>query len=1403
MFQATRLSGKIELIPLLHGKISIANIQLYGFDINLYQNKEKESANFQFLIDKFAKKSDKPSNPDLRINSILIRRGKLSWHRPYRPLTPGQFNPDHIELDKISATLSLKQYTRDSLNLNVKKVSFEEHSGIQLKQFSFKLTANRQEALLEHATVELPHSQLTLSPITFHYDIPDTLDNHTFKHLEIKGQIDKCIFHPSDFSPFYTSAEHAQRLRHFPPLYVSAQFGGDLNEFKADRLTFHTEDGGIRLDCPVTISRLQNISDCTVQGDIQTLQINHNGMQQIADCLDQHKNYVLALGTLHANGNISYHPKHSTGNLSLHTDVGQLHLAGTLTDRNRFKATIHSQGIMLDKLTGREKDFGNLAFNLSGTGMLHPDNPPTASLEGTINNFSYRKHEYQDIALYINHKEGTFNGKVSVQDIYMGITAEGSLNLKTAPFVKADIAVSHFNPHALSLTSKYEGRTFNGNIQADLRGSNVENMEGHISLNDFLMSDGEEEYTTGPVVLEAHDESGVRDLSFTSDFIQAEMKGSFKFKTLVAHSKQLLHRYIPTFIQQPTIKKDISDDVTLVMRIKNTEPIEKIFDIPLQVPETGHVTGHLNSQTNQLDLNASFPAIDYNGHLLSQLQISTEQSADSISCTVGFKKQIGKSPVDFLLYTRAANDNLYTSINWTNYASSLYKGNISTTARFQKNEENRKLTDIEFHPSQIIVNDSIWNVHASHVLISPDNTNIDHFKIGQKDYYLTLNGNVSPHTDDSLMIDLKNINLEYIFNLINFHAVDFTGYATGKVYATNLLRSPIVDARLHVQDFTFNRAYLGNMNLYGGWEKEKNGIYLNAHIADPAHQSMTTVEGDIRIGAPPKGGLDLMINTEKIDLAFLNKYTDGIFTNLQGRASGWTRVFGPFKGINLEGDMLVNEARMKVNATEVDYHLVNDSVILRPDNILFRNAIIYDHIGSPGTQSHYAVVNGALQHTNLSRMRFDFNIEAHNILGYDVKDFGENVFCGTAYATGNIRFNGQPGDLNINIDARPESNTLFVYNLSSPTTLTDNQFITYKNPKEEINEEHTHTNQPVVAAPTTDMRINFNLDLNPSATMKILMDAKSGDYISLNGHGNIRANYYNKGKFTMYGTYTVDHGLYKLSLQDVIRKDFIFNPGGTIIFGGDPIQADLNLQAVYTVPSVSLNDLSARSTFSQNNVRVNCLMNLGGKAQAPQIGFDFDLPNVNEDEKQMVRSLISTEEEKNMQVIYLLGIGRFYTYDYNNTEQSQSSVAMKSLLSSTLSGQLNQMFSSILGNNSNWNIGTNLSTGEVGWSDMDVEGLLSGRLLNNRLLINGNFGYRDNTTTSTNNNFIGDFDIQWLLTQSGNISLKAYSKTNDRYFTKSTLTTQGIGIGLKRDFNTWRDILRLFTPKKRRKPLQQ
>lgn len=162
----------------------------------------------------------------------------------------------------------------------------------------------------------------------------------------------------------------------------------------------------------------------------------------------------------------------------------------------------------------------------------------------------------------------------------------------------------------------------------------------------------------------------------------------------------------------------------------------------------------------------------------------------------------------------------------------------------------------------------------------------------------------------------------------------------------------------------------------------------------------------------------------------------------------------------------------------------------------------------------------------------------------------------------------------------------------------------------------------------------------------------------------------------------------------------------------------------------------------------------------------------------------------NKQLIYLLGFGRFFTNEYarangeNNTNQ-----AVNNLLSSTLSGQINQILTNAIGSESKWNFGTGLSTGEKGWEDMDVEGTLSGKLLDDRLLINGNFGYRDNSMTN-NSSFVGDFDVKWRLSENGNTYLKAYNLTNDRYFTKSTLNTQGVGATYQKDFENWKDLFR-------------
>ncbi|WP_368128608.1 translocation/assembly module TamB domain-containing protein, partial [Bacteroides salyersiae] len=509
--------------------------------------------------------------------------------------------------------------------------------------------------------------------------------------------------------------------------------------------------------------------------------------------------------------------------------------------------------------------------------------------------------------------------------------------------------------------------------------------------------------------------------------------------------------------------------------------------------------------------------------------------------------------------------------------------------------------------------------------------------------------------------------------------------------------------------------------------------------------------------------------------------------DVRGRASGKVHFYGKFKGLTLDGAVMTDTS-MKFDILNTSFAL-KDTIRLAPEGITFDNIHIADMEG------HQGKLNGYLHYEHFKNIKYQFDIQVNNMLVMNTQESPDFPFYGTVYATGNALLTGNAQDgLDANIAMTTNRNTNFTYSTGTVASATNNQFIKFvdKTPRRSIQDSvqlvsfYEQVQQKIEKKESqTDIRLNILVDATPDATMKIIMDPVAGDYISGRGSGNIRMEFYNKGDMKMFGNYHIQQGIYKFSLQEVIRKDFIIKEGSTITFNGPPLDATLDIQASYTVPSASLNDLipDASTIIQQPNVRVNCMMNLNGILLRPTIKLGIELPNERDEVQALVRNYLSTDEQMNMQILYLLGIGKFYME--NNTGERQSSDMMSSVLSSTLSGQLNNMLSQIIDNN-NWNIGTNLSTGEKGWTDMEVEGILSGQLLNNRLIINGNFGYRDNPMANTN--FVGDFEAEWLLTRSGDVRLKAYNETNDHYYTKTNLTTQGVGVMYKKDFNKWNEL---------------
>ena len=1370
MLQVARLGAQLNAWDLFQGRIRIGNTQLFGLHAQLYQTEKDEPTNFQFVLDAFASQDTTSSSPiDLRIGQIVIRRGNVKWDQYWKPQTQARFNPAHLALQNLNFTGQLKALTSDSLHLEVKRLDVREQSGLCIKNLHFDLEGNRSHSILSNFELSLPHSTLHIPQLTAHYRWDDRQMLHAMLSL-----------HASLSSTDFTSI-HPIFNRINNTISIDLEGNGTPMLFKLHKLQLTDQNHDVRASINGSIFNLStNIEQIATELSIDYITTTPQFITKYAP-----NPYLESLGEITLSGGLRWRNPRIEGDWNILTRLGQVQFHGEGDKSGQVQAHITSPHFALGQLGDGNvlADLGNTTLDLTASGQI----PNDFRLQGLLPLLEYKGYPYRNIELNTRiTQEQLYEGSISIQDPNLALTLEGKADFKHKA-IRTHAQIQRIAPHALNLTTRYLHTHFSGTLWADLQGQTWENMAGQVQLNDFTMATGDSTYRPGDIHFTSKPNEGERHLMLISPFLEAQLNGQFAFRSLASNLKQMASTYLPSLITATEKATNNTDYGSAVVRLYNAEPLRRLTGIDLHIEQPITLQGAVDAGTRTLELTAQAPRLRYGNEHLQNIDLRMESNRQSLRSSLKLQRLMKGNYVDFGIESNTINEQLNTRLYWNNQAQPLWAGDINLVSRFWKDQDDKLAVSGEILPSNLVVNDSLWNIYPGSLAYHDGVLEIDSFAVGRGAHYLRVDGKASKNRSDTLHAELRNMKLEYIFSLINFHAVDFTGEVTGHVYGHSLFSQPYADAFLQIPQFAINQGTLGNLKLYGNWGRRKYSIFLDGVINDPSNHSLTLVQGDITPKKDvPHHGLNLDIKATRANLFFLNKFTSSIFDNLQGRASGWARLYGPFKELNVEGDLLVNEASIGIPFTGVRYHLENDSISLRPDNIYFTNATLYDPQGSPQTNGHRGKVSGHLRHKSLSDLQYDIQIEGNNLLAYDFKEFGDMPFYGTVYATGNVRLTGSPGQVDIGIKAQPERGTTLTYNATSPDKLTQSQFITYIDRKQKTNEEAQPLSTPA-EAPESDIRINFDLDVTPQSTLNLLMDARAGDMLSLNGQGRMLARYYNKGSFQLFGTYRVEHGTYGLSVQEIIRKNFEFKGGGTMVFTGDPFEADLNLQAAHMVSGVSLNDISARATFSNTSARVNCLMNITGKARHPRISFDFDILNVNEDEKQMVRSLISTEEERNMQVVYLLGIGRFYTYDYNNATQGQGYTAMNSLLSSTLSGQINQMLANMTGN-TNWNFGANLSTGETGWSDMDVEGMLQGSLLNNRLLLNGNFGYRDNPMAATS--FVGDFDAQYLLTRTGTVSLKAYSQTNDRYFTKSSLTTQGIGLRLKKDFSSWRNLFR-------------
>lgn len=1405
-----KLGAGISLKDLIANKrVVVTYGEIVGLNGHVTRPDKASPTNIQFIIDAFKPKDDKPPKPfDVEVKTVVIRKSSLTYDVLDQPHKPGQFDANHLAVNNLMADLTLPRLKNNDFDIRVKRLSFDEQSGFSLQRMSTNVHITDNALDIQDIKVKLPSSDIRLDDMHLEYSSLKEL-GHELAQMPLRVSTPGSTITPSDFKAFLP------QLKSFTePLRITADVVRDGSRIEFPTLSVHSGNGGLALNAQGGFSMPTKGGYYTFDLDRIDLDAKSGEIANITSLITtlspQAKNIISHCGNITLDGEL-----HGTGNNlrfngDVGTSLGAAYLDGTLAQHagtTRFNGHVKTDGLKLGTLLDKGDLLNEVAMDAQIDATIH-GNDVSGHLQGHIPFVDFKGTRYHDITADVEKQGNDYNGTLAMNDPNGKVNIDGRAVLAGENSTyEMNIVTKGLNLAQLGLSDKFPNHKLDMNAAAAFWGNTLYNAKGLIELENVSFADAKGKgLHIASFSLSSDNDGEEKVIDINTDHIKGSIRGQYDFKTIVPTVKHMLSSAFPQYFgdYEAYAHAGNPNNVEFDFEVTPDDQLNEMLNLPVYPFYQYTIKGDMNESDNRFNVVLDAPYMKQGNKFITKTRIEAKLDSETdkvvLNATSIYPIKNGKK-VNLAIDLSGQNNRLDGNLGWCvkmdendTVTPRKFNGNLNLSALLDRGESGKLKADVMVNPSQMVFNDTIWTVGKGLIAVDNGEVTVENFGGGHDNQFIRINGKASHDPSDSLCLELKNVNLDYVFETLAIDHVSFGGKATSKLIARDLFSGTpmLYTPSLFIDDISYNGAVLGDADIKATFDNDTKGILVDGNIAQPnGHNSK--LWGGIYIA---DDSLYIAFDADHVNVTFLKPYMEAFTSDVQGEMSGKPVLLGNFHTINLDGDIVADTMRFFIDYTKCYYTCSNVPVHIVPDWIEFQDVPIHDREG------HEARFTGWLKHDAFHKPEFNFAItDAKDFLSYDTSPADNPRWYGTVYGNGACFVEGGPGvvKIKVNMDSAPRSKFTFV--LSDDEQANDYHFITFRDREAEpapvevpdkmstawilsnINQINKPNDTPVDNAEPSAYFIDLEGNITPDVALTVVMDPVGGDQIKATGHGNMRLTYNNNDELNIFGIYKLDKGTYNFTLQDLIIKDFTIQDGSSIRFQGDPFAAELDLDAVYSL-NANLKDLDESFAddpdLNRTNVPVNAELYAKGIITQPAISFDLKFPTLTSDAYHKVKSIISTDEMMNRQIIYLLALNRFYTPDYMGNTMNQNEV-LSSVASSTISGQLSNMLGKIADNLS---IAPNFRTDKGDFSDMEVDVALSSQLLNNRLLLNGNFGYRDNTYNTSNTNFIGDFEIEYLLNNKGTIRLKAYNHFNDQnYYLRNALTTQGVGIVWKHDFD--------------------
>ncbi|PZX56579.1 uncharacterized protein DUF490 [Algoriphagus chordae] len=1324
---------------------------------------------------------------------LSIKSTDIEYKTADTPITKGKFNPEVIVVSDLAFDASDIILKDEKLRAKLEEFHFLEGSGFELKEFHFDLRAGNNEAKLEDLLLATNRSKLDAAISIEYPSIQELIDDYESISFDLSVNKSKLDVRDSYFfDPALAQDTLIREIASFPIL-LDLEASGDLRAMDIPSLKLNW--GKSEFDAS---GELQNPMDVDqLAFDFPKLNLKTN-RETLLKFVNEDDYGVQFPERIELKAGASGMLDDIIANLDLETDLGNILLNGAYQNDGllAFDADLKVNQLQLGNLL-KQPELDTLTFEIIANGSGSTLNDLNAELSSSFERLRLYGSDYSGLKLDGKLVDGIGDVEAALKSEFLDFDLLTKLDLDTANSkidLTLDLKGADFYALGMSAKDSRAKLKFDANFEG-----NLDEFDLKALLHDGTILYDDRNYPLGKVSATA----SVREDSTSVDIASNLLNGFVRTNTnpteltdaLTAHFKHYLDKNDSSYTSS---ERDIV--MNMDMKISDDPVLTNVLVQGLEQFDSARIQADYFQDIDSLTATIEFPYIKYGGTEVDSLGIRVRSNKEELRLYLGFQ-DLTSGPVSMdqtFVTGQLADRRLYFDFHSYEQKDRTY--HLSSDIGLDGDT-------LSYHVSSIdlILDGEQWNIpEENSVKYSGNSLEFNEFTFTKEGQELSLLNNIEGFTDENIAVLFKGFRLSTITSLVNPDEIIAGGLMDGKLVVENPFGAIGLMGQLEVDSLKVLDVPLGNLNLEATAKSLGNYI-LALKLKDDGVD--LDLNGEF-VADESGGNFDIKLDLNKIEMQKIVGLSQDQLSEGSGYLSGTITANGTTTEPIYEGEFQFHEASLVPAEVGTKYLLSDEK--LRVDNA----GVYFEQFTIRDVENNTFAIDGTVFTESYINPSFDLKLTSDNFMAVNSTDEDGELVYGKATLDADVTIQGDLVLPIVRAKLGIRDNTdLTVIIPESQVDLVEREgvvlFVNKENPDDILTRQTEVTSN---AFSGFDIQAILNVD--PKALFTIVIDPETGDNLQIAGDADLQMDINPNGRITLSGNYELTGGHYEMSLYNLVSRKFDINPGSRITWNGDPMDANMDIQAIYEVETGSTELMSSQLTGSDNETKSQyqqqlpflVYLNVKGELLKPEISFRLDMP---ENQRgafggnvySRVLEINEQEDELNKQVFSLLVLNRFFPSSGSDGSNGGAEAIARNSVSQILSDQMNALSSKLFGD-SGFKVGFDVdsyqdyqSGSAQNRTDLNINAQQT--LFDDRLTVQvgSQVGIEGSSQSGGEaNSILANISFEYKLTEDGRWRIRAFRKNQFESIIDGQLVVTGGGLIFHREFNEFPELWRAPVP---------